>query len=72
MERVPNVDHRYGDGRAEVIGIAVLDPYGKSIGVLEPLSHAVVRISVRAKEAIPLPIVAEETGHDRQGAALAP
>ncbi len=57
VERVPNVDHRYGDGRAEVIGIAVLDPYGKPIGVLEPLSHAVVRISVRAKEAIPLPIV---------------
>ena len=35
-----------------MIGIAVLDPYGKPIGVLEPLSHAVVRISVQAKDAI--------------------
>src|SRR5256885_853943 len=55
--RIPNIDHRYGDGRAEVIGISVLDPYGKPLGVLEPLSRVVVRISVRAAEAIPLPIV---------------
>jgi ABC-type polysaccharide/polyol phosphate transport system ATPase subunit len=57
MDRIPNVDHRHGDGRAEVIGIAVVDPYGKHLGVLEPLSRAVVRISVRAKEEIALPIV---------------
>src|SRR6185295_12716280 len=50
-------DHRYGDGRAEVIGIAVVDAYGKQLAVLEPLSRAVVRISVRAKEEISLPIV---------------
>jgi lipopolysaccharide transport system ATP-binding protein len=56
-DRIPNVDHRYGDGRAEVLGIAVLDPYGKPIGVLEPLTRVVVRISVRAKEEISLPIV---------------
>ena len=54
---IPNVDHRYGDGRAEVLGIAVLDPYGKPVHVLEPLSRAVVRISVRAKEEISMPIV---------------
>jgi lipopolysaccharide transport system ATP-binding protein len=57
VESIPNVDHRYGDGRAEVIGIAVLDPYGKPVHVLEPLAGVVVRISVRAKEAIALPIV---------------
>jgi lipopolysaccharide transport system ATP-binding protein len=57
VDSIPNVDHRHGDGRAEVIGIAVLDPYGKAIGVLEPLSPVVVRISVRAKEEIPKPIV---------------
>jgi hypothetical protein len=56
-DRIPNIDHRYGDGRAEVIGIAVVDPYGRSLGVLEPLSRVVVRISVRAKEEISLPIV---------------
>ena len=54
---IPNVDHRYGDGRAEVLGIAVLNPYGEPLSVLEPLSTAVVRISVLAKQEVPLPIV---------------
>jgi hypothetical protein len=55
--RIPNVDHRYGDGRAEVIGIEVLDPYGNPVGVLEPNSRVIVRISVLAKDEVPLPIV---------------
>jgi lipopolysaccharide transport system ATP-binding protein len=57
VDRIPNVDHRYGDGRAEVLGIAVLDPYGQPVHVLEPLSRVVVRISVRAKEEVAMPIV---------------
>lgn len=54
---IPNIDHRYGDGRAEVIGIAVLDASGRPLHLLEPLSRILVRISVRAKEEIPRPIV---------------
>ena len=27
-DHIPNIDHRYGDGRAEILGIAVLDPRG--------------------------------------------
>jgi len=57
VEHIPNIDHRHGDGRAEVIGIAVLDSQGRSLPLLEPLSTIVVRISVRAKEDIPSPIV---------------
>jgi ABC-type polysaccharide/polyol phosphate transport system ATPase subunit len=57
VDRIPNVDHRHGDGRAEVLGIALLDSYGRPIGLLEPLTRAVVRISVRAKEEISQPIV---------------
>src|SRR6266436_6545858 len=57
VTHIPNVDHRHGDGRTEVLGIAVLNPYGQPVGLLEPLSTAVVRISVRAKQQIPLPIV---------------
>jgi ABC-type polysaccharide/polyol phosphate transport system ATPase subunit len=57
VTHIPNVDHRHGDGRAEVLGVAVLDSYGQPLSVLEPLTRAVVRISVRAKEDIPLPIV---------------
>jgi lipopolysaccharide transport system ATP-binding protein len=57
IERIPNVDHRYGDGRAEVIGIAVLDEFGREISLMEPNQRIVVRISVRAKDAVSLPIV---------------
>jgi lipopolysaccharide transport system ATP-binding protein len=57
VEHIPNVDHRHGDGRAEVIGIAILDPHGRPLQLLEPSSAIVVRISVRAKEEVSLPIV---------------
>jgi lipopolysaccharide transport system ATP-binding protein len=57
VEHIPNVDHRYGDGRAEILGIAVLDEQGRPAQLLEPQSRIVVRISVRAKDDVPLPIV---------------
>ncbi len=57
IEHIPNIDHRFGDGRAEVIGIAILDERGMTVPVLEPSTRIVVRISVRAKETITLPIV---------------
>ena len=57
VEHIPNIDHRFGDGRAEVIGIAVMDPQGRPIHLLSPSSRVVVRISVRAKAEVPLPIV---------------
>jgi ABC-type polysaccharide/polyol phosphate transport system ATPase subunit len=57
VETIPNIDHRFGDARAEVIGIAVLDLAGQPVYILEPSSDIVVRISVRANEDITLPIV---------------
>jgi ABC-type polysaccharide/polyol phosphate transport system ATPase subunit len=54
---IPNIDHRHGDGRAEVLGIAVLDTGGRPAQLLEPESRIVVRISVRAKEEIQRPNV---------------
>jgi hypothetical protein len=57
VETIPNIDHRYGDRRAEVLGIAVLDENGRRLELLEPVSRVVVRISVRALEDVPLPIV---------------
>ncbi len=57
VDRIPNIDHRHGDGRAEVLGIAILSPRGRPIELLEPSSKVVVRVSVRAKEAISRPIV---------------
>jgi hypothetical protein len=57
VETIPNIDHRFGDSRAEIIGIAVLDLAGHPIHLLEPLTAIVVRISIRASEDITLPIV---------------
>jgi ABC-type polysaccharide/polyol phosphate transport system ATPase subunit len=57
VETIPNIDHRFGDGRAEVIGIAVMDEQGRSLHMLSPCARVVVRISVRAKEEVALPIV---------------
>jgi ABC-type polysaccharide/polyol phosphate transport system ATPase subunit len=57
VDTIPNIDHRFGDERAEVIGIAILNLAGQPIHLLEPSSDIVVRISVRAHEDITLPIV---------------
>lgn len=57
VTEIPNIDHRYGDNRAEIIGIAVLDPYGRKLPLLEPHSDIVVRISIRAKAALQMPNV---------------
>jgi ABC-type multidrug transport system ATPase subunit len=54
---IPNIDGRHGDRRAEVLGIAVLDPDGRPIHMLEPATSIVVRISVRAKADIAAPNV---------------
>ena len=57
VEDIPNVDHRFGDRKAEVMGITVLDVEGSRVASLKPDSTIVVRISVRAKENIDRPIV---------------
>jgi lipopolysaccharide transport system ATP-binding protein len=57
VEEIPNIDHRFGDGRGEVIGIAVLNAEGSRVASLQPHSTIVVRISVRAKQHLDRPIV---------------
>ncbi|HYL78684.1 MAG TPA: ABC transporter ATP-binding protein [Bryobacteraceae bacterium] len=57
VDTIPNIDHRFGDGRAEVLGVAILNAVGQPLHLLEQLSPIVVRISVRAKEHIASPIV---------------
>jgi hypothetical protein len=57
VDTLPNIDHRFGDGRAEVLGIALLDASGQPLYVLEPSTTVVVRISVLAHEDLTLPIV---------------
>lgn len=57
VETIPNIDHRFGDGRAQVIGIAILDEQGRALHILDPSSRILVRISVRASQDVALPIV---------------
>ena len=57
VETIPNIDHRFGDGRAEVIGIAVMDEQGRMLYTLDPGSRILVRVSVRARGDLAMPIV---------------
>jgi lipopolysaccharide transport system ATP-binding protein len=72
VEEIPNIDHRYGDGRAQILGIAVCDPSGRRLSLLAPDSSIVVRVSVRASSNLDRPIVGvtfrDERGLDLAGA----
>ena len=57
VETIPNIDRRHGDGRAKIIGIAILDENGFPLHMLEPSSRILVRISVRADAALRMPNV---------------
>lgn len=57
VSTLPNIDHRHGDTRAEVLGIAVLNEFGAPLALLSPNSTAVVRISVRANAQLGAPNV---------------
>lgn len=57
VDSIPNIDHRFGDGRAEVLGLGVFDEQGRPLHLLEPCSRILLRISVRARDEVPLPIV---------------
>jgi len=57
VEGIPNTDRRSGDGRAEVLGIAVCDSNGLRLHVIPPESTVVVRVSVRARRNLDRPIV---------------
>jgi len=54
---VPNIDHRYGDGRAQIEGIALRDGEGRPLGVVGPGEELRVVITLRAVAALPSPNV---------------
>ena len=55
VESIPNIDHRSGDGGAEILGIALLDEFGDPLRLMLPRSVILVRISARARRALPRP-----------------
>ena len=70
IDDIPNIDHRFGNGRAEILGIAVCDDSGRRLSLLVPDSAIVVRVSVRAKDDLNRPIVGV-TFRDERGVDLA-
>jgi lipopolysaccharide transport system ATP-binding protein len=57
VEHIPNIDHRFGDRRGEILGIAIFDSSSNTIQSIKQNSTIVVRISVRAKANLDRPIV---------------
>jgi lipopolysaccharide transport system ATP-binding protein len=55
IEKIPNVDHRRGDRRAEIIGINVYDTFGRETPILTPGTRVIVRISAKANADISRP-----------------
>jgi ABC-type polysaccharide/polyol phosphate transport system ATPase subunit len=56
VEHIPNIDHRFGDGRAQILGIAIYDAAGLKIQSLQPNTTIIVRVSFRAKSNLDHPI----------------
>lgn len=54
---IPVEAPRYGDGRAELLGIELTDRTGRQIDTVHTPAEIVVRVSVRAREPIEWPIV---------------
>ena len=57
VDTIPNIDHRYGDERAAILGIALLTEEGERVHLVQPNSKLIVRISVQAREEVPMPVV---------------
>jgi ABC-type polysaccharide/polyol phosphate transport system ATPase subunit len=57
VETIPNNDGRHGNGDAEILGIAVLSDEGEELALLPQKAPIIVRISVRARRDVAMPIV---------------
>lgn len=55
--RIPNIDHRFGNEAGEILGIEVSDSTHQPVGILEPRTTVVVRLSAKAKQHIQRPII---------------
>ncbi len=56
LESIPNVDHRHGNGRIEILGVAVLNEFGEKLHLMTPVSRIEVRISLRAHADVAQPV----------------
>jgi lipopolysaccharide transport system ATP-binding protein len=66
---IPNIDHRFGNGEATVLGIELLDAAGDAVSEIEGGQTATIRISAQLKQDIEQPIVGY-TIRDRLGVQM--
>ena len=57
IEHVPNVDHRYGNGKARIMGIGVFGVNGAPLGSVEQGDRLCIRISVEFQDDVAHPNV---------------
>jgi lipopolysaccharide transport system ATP-binding protein len=80
-DSIPNVDHRHGDGRAQILGIAILNEYSEPLHLMMPRSRIAIRITFRANQDLARPAVGfmlrnhlgldfTDTDTDREGHSL--
>ena len=55
IQSIPNVDHRWGNGRAEILGIQLMDQNGKVVEAIDHGERLTLRLSTRFKEAVDRP-----------------
>jgi ABC-type polysaccharide/polyol phosphate transport system ATPase subunit len=54
-DHIPNVDHRYGDCRAQIRGIAVVNEYGENVQLMTPGALLTVRLRIKTAENLASP-----------------
>lgn len=54
---IPNIDHRHGSGRAQIMGINIYSERGEPLRILQPLTRVTVRISAQANDYLSQPNV---------------
>jgi len=55
VQSIPNVDHRWGNGRAEILGIQLLDQRGRVVESIDHGEWLTLRVSARFNEPVARP-----------------
>ncbi len=69
VRSIPNIDHRFGNGDAEILGVELLDEAGRPTRELFGGDRAVVRVSARFRRDLAAPILGY-TLRDRMGVEI--
>lgn len=53
---IPNIDHRHGDGRARILGIAAVNPGREPLAILEPGTEVLLQVTLEALDDMARPV----------------